>query len=154
MISRSDCILLLTDLQKSGTNINPMMQRLLSEQEVPLEVIEFINSKRTLSLRAFYEKLRKSYNNKKSRLYVNIVKYENKPDEVLTTLSSLLLQTLLFSKTVDDPQMFLRHCRFDEITSCLYNYSQTYDLTDCLKLLSIIKCDLKCLEQISNRKGE
>ena len=96
----------------------------------------------------FYEKIRKSYNAKKSPLYINIVKEVDNPREVLTTLSAMLNQILLFSNTVEDKQMFLRHSRAQEITKILSNYFQTYDLTNCIRLMRIIKADLKALESI------
>ena len=45
--------------------------------------------------------------------------------------------------------MFLRHARCNEITQVLNNYFKTYDLTNCIKLLRLIKADLKCLESIT-----
>ena len=81
-------------------------------------------------------------------LYKNIVKEVEDPNEVLTTLSSMLTQILLFSKQVNNKQMFLKHARCNEITFVLNNYFKTYDLTNCLRLLRMIKADLKCLESI------
>lgn len=152
MITKSDCLVLLNDLKQRGINVDNVMSSLLKNPTIDISIIEFINNNRQLDLRSFYEKLRKSYNDKKSKLYINIVAFDKKPTEAITTLGALSLQILLFSKNVHDLQMFLRHSRFDEITKCLYNYSQTFDLTECLKLLNVIKCDLKCLEQISYKK--
>lgn len=151
MISRNDCLLLLTDIQNSGVDVNSEINELLSTNtQIPISVLKFINEHRTLDLTEFYEKLRKSYNDKKSNLYKNIVSEIKDPNDSLTTLASLNLQILLFSKKVKDKQMFLRHARLDDINKCLYNYSQTYDLTPCLRLLRLLKADLKALESIKD----
>ena len=151
MISRNDCLLLLTDIQNSGVDVNSEINELLSTNtQIPMSVLKFINEHRTLDLTEFYEKLRKSYNDKKSNLYKNIVSEIKDPNDSLTTLASLNLQILLFSKKVKDKQMFLRHARLDDINKCLYNYSQTYDLTPCLRLLRLLKADLKALESIKD----
>ena len=56
---------------------------------------------------------------------------------MLTTLSAMLTQILIFSKDVDDKPMFLRHARADEISAVLRNYFSSYDITNCIKLLRI-----------------
>jgi hypothetical protein len=60
----------------------------------------------------------------------------------------MLTQILLFSKDAEDREMFLRHARAFDITKILANYFQTYDLTNCLKLMHVIKADIKALESI------
>lgn len=149
-ILKEDCLLLLMNLKENGVDCDKQIKELIKQNIPSIEIITFINSKQQLSVRAFYEKLRKSYNNKKSNLYKNIVK-ENVDDvkSVLTTLASLNLQILLFLKHVDDEQMFLRQVRFDEINRCLLHYAKTYDFIPCQKLLRLIKADLKVLEYIS-----
>lgn len=151
-ISKQDCLLLLTELQDDGIDCTSMFKKLLREEQPSIEILKFINDNRQLDVTAFYEKLRKSYNNKKSKLYINIVK-ENfvDPKDILTTLASLNLQILLYNKNVQESTIFLKHCRFEEINMCLYNYSKTYDLIPCQKLLKLIKADLKVLELISGR---
>ena len=148
MISKNDCILLLTDLQESGIDVKEQLNNLIKTNDL-LKCIEFINSNRQLDLTSFYEALRKNYNNKKSKLYINIVKEIDEVDDVLTTLASLQLQILLFSKNASNKQMFLRHSRFSDISKVLLNYYNTYDLTICLKLLRLIKADLKACESFS-----
>lgn len=150
-ISRTDCVLLLTDLQEKGLDTSEYLKNIYRTNDIDFNTLKFINDNRQLDLSAFYEKLRKSYNNKKSNLYINIVKEIEDPEEVLITLSSFNLQLLLFAKNqANDMQMFMRHARFDEVCKCLLNYSKTFDITNCIKLLKIIKCDLKCLEQMKN----
>lgn len=149
MISKNDCVLLLTDLQEKGVDVSKPLMKLVNMPEPDIDTIRFINSNRQLDLSKFYEKLRKSYNAKKSVLYKNIVK-EIDTSDVLTTLSAMLTQILLFAKNVDDREMFLRHSRAWDISKILSMYFQTYDLTNCVKLLRIIKADLKALESMKN----
>lgn len=147
MISRQDLFLLLSSLEEDGVDVSSCATRLASVDGIDIETVQFINKARNIDLCKFYEKLRKSYNDKKSKLYINIVKEDfSKPDVVLTTLSSLLTQILLYSKDVEDKDMFLRHSRAQEIAKALALYFNNYDLSNSIKLLRIIKCDLKVLE--------
>ena len=147
MITRNDTILLLTELQEQGIDTGKLVELALRSSEVNVTVIKFINSHRPFEANKFYEKIRKSYNDKKSTLYRNIVKENlDDPNDVLTTLASLNLQILLYSKNVDDKQMFLRHMRLEEICAALLNYSKKYDLVPCIKLLQRIKADLKAFQ--------
>ena len=148
MITRSDCYLLLSDLQDSGIDTTKAISDLSTSKDIPISVIKFINDNRQLDLSQFYENLRKNYNNKKSQLYINIVKENQDPDKLLVTLSALLTQILLYSNKVNDKQLFLKHSRADEISKVLTKYFIDYDLTTCIKLLRLIKADLKTLESI------
>lgn len=154
MITRNDCVLLLTEIQQqTGESMSAFIRQVFSSPDVDINILKFINSKRQLDLTKFYEKLRKSYNNKKSSLYINIVKETEDPTEVLTTLSSLNLQILLFAKNVEDKSMFFSHARSQEITAVLNNYFKTFDIQPCLKLLRLIKADLKVCEMI-DKEGD
>ena len=148
MITKNDCYLLLAEIKENGIDTNQVMKRLVSMSSPDIEVIKFINDNRELDLTRFYEKLRYSYNHKKSNLYKNIVKEIDEPQDVLTTLSAMLTQIILFSRNVEDKEMFLKHSRAYEISLVLNNYFKDYNLTNCLKLLRIIKIDLKALESI------
>lgn len=147
MITKNDCILLLTELEEKGVNTKDALREAVS-QGATLSVIKFINDNRQLDLTTFYEKIRKNYNKKKSSLYINIVKEIETPNEVLTTLSALLTQILLFARDVENREMFLKHARALEITKILTDYFQTYSLTNCIKLLKVIKADIKALESM------
>lgn len=151
MITRRDCILLLSELSSKGIDTAQMLNRALKSTEVDISVIKFINSHRPFDANLFYEKLRRSYNQKKSNLYKNIVTCDEVDcsDSVLTTLAALNLQILLYMSNVEDTKMFMSHTRFEEITQVLLNYSKTYDLVPCIKVLQIIKADLKAFEYIS-----
>lgn len=155
MITKRDCILLLSTLSSQGIDTNKMTQLAIKAKDVDLRVIKFINDNRQLDANAFYEKIRKSYNNKKSTLYKNIVTCDeiDCTNNVLTTLAALNLQILLYMDKVEDTKMFLSHMRFEEINQVLLNYSKTYDLIPCIKVLQIIKADLKAFEYI-NKKDE
>ena len=147
MITKNDCILLLTELEENGIDTKVALKEALT-QGVTLSVIKFINDNRQLDLTTFYEKIRRSYNKKKSSLYINIVKEIESPNEVLTTLSALLTQILLFARDIENREMFLKHARAFEIAKILADYFQTYDLTKCVKLLRVIKADIKALESM------
>ena len=148
MISKQDCYLLLARLQNKGIDTTEVLNQIVTTGEITLDVIKFINDNRQLDLTDFYETLRKNYNKKKSSLYINIVKDIENPTEVLTTLAALNLQILLFSKHLENKQMFYRHARASEITAVLNNYYKTFDITNCIKLLRVIKTDLKALESV------
>lgn len=148
MITKNDCILLLSDLEERGIDTSTKIKEVVRQTEPSIDIIKYINDNRQLDLSRFYEKVRKSYNNKKSTLYINIVREIDSPKDVLVTLSAMLTQILLYAKEAGDREMFLRHARAYDISKVLSNYFQTYDLTNCFKVLRIIKADLKALESI------
>ncbi len=153
MITNVDCILLLSELEEQGNKeATKLIERVASSSSVDLEVLRFINKNRPLDVLDFYEHIRKNYNQKKSKLYINIVKEIDKPDEVLTTLSSLLTQILLYNKNVDNKVLFLKHSRAEEISKVLVYYFKTYDITKAISLIKLIKADLKALESINEKK--
>lgn len=148
MITKNDCLLLLADLQSKGIDTQEEFNRLLKSNTIPLDIIKFINDNRQLDLFTFYQTIRKSYNKKKSNLYINIVKEIDDPNEVLTTLSAMLAWVVRYSKTVSDKQMFLKHARASDICKVLNIYFNTGDITNCIKLIRLIKADIKALESI------
>ena len=148
MIQRQDLILLLTEMKDRGEDVTAQMSKVISSSSIPLDVLKYINDNRELEVTEFYKHIRKNYNNKKSKLYKNIVGEIKDPNDVLTTLASFALQTLLYSNKVSNKQMFLKHARFEEVEKCLANYAKTYDLVTCQKLLYLIKSDLKAVESI------
>lgn len=146
MVTRRDCFLLLNELTENGIDTKKALAELSSAKDVPINVVQFINQNRQLDLSNFYEGLRKNYNHKKSPLYGNIVKEIKDPNEVLTTLASFLTQALLYSKKAEDREMFLRHARVSDITKVLTKYFYDYDLTTCIKLIQVLKADIKALD--------
>lgn len=149
MISKNDLVLLLAELEAQDINVKSEMNRLFKSEDIPLDVLKFINEHRQFEVANFYEMLRKNYNQKKSPLYKNIVKEEyTKASEVLSTLAALHLQIVLYANKLDDNKLFLTHSRASEITDVLSNYYKTYDLIPCYKLLKLIKTDLKVFESI------
>lgn len=148
MITKNDIIILLTDLQEKGLDVSAHLNNIL-KNGVSISTIQFINSNRQLDLYKFYEKIRKSYNQKHSNLYINIVKEIDDINKVLITLSALETQILIFSKNAEDREMFLRHSRALEISKVLSNYFINYDSKPCIKLIQLIKADLKCLQEAS-----
>lgn len=154
MITKRDCILLLTTMKNEHVNVDAMIQKAITARDVNIDVIKFINNYRPLDANKFYEKLRKSYNNKKSSLYKNIVTCDEQDctSTVLTTLAALSLQILLYSNDVTDKTMFLSHMRFEEIEEVLLNYARTFELIPCVQVLQVIKADLKAFEYINKNK--
>lgn len=148
MITKNDCYLLLLELKEGGVDVSEPLNELRTASSPTMSVIKFINDNRQFELTKFYEKIRKSYNDKHSKLYINIMKEVEKPQDVITTLSSMLTQIFLFSKDLDNSSMFLRHSRADEITKVLQQYITDYNLINCIKLIKLIKIDIKALESI------
>lgn len=142
---------MLYDIQSNGIDASEYTKKLIRTGTPTIDVIKFINDNRELELTNFYKKIRKSYNNKKSKLYYNIVRSDETDlaDSTLTTLSALLTQIILYSQSIENQEMFLRHARCNEITKVLSLYFRDYDLTNCIKLLTLIKADIKALESIS-----
>lgn len=152
MLTRNDCLLLLSELE-TFDNVNKqklkdITYKTATQSNVSLETLKFINSYKPLDVINFYNKLRQNYNNKKSKLYINIVKEINDTNKVLSTLSSLLTQILLYTDKCDNKQLFLEHCRAKEITLALSRYFENYDITICLQLIRLIKADIKSLEEV------
>lgn len=94
-LKKTDLLLLLTELQDSGLDVSSHISTLMKSSSIPLETIRFINDHRELEITKFYEHIRRSYNDKRSKLYINIMKEIEEPQDVLTTLSALLNQILL-----------------------------------------------------------
>ena len=153
MITKNDLILILSNMQDNGFDTQDKILEVVTSKTIPLDVIKYINTNREMDLNKFYTHIRKSYNQKKSKLYINIMKEIEDVNDVLTTLASLNLHILLFSKCVDDTQMFLRHSRAEEITKVLNLYFNTYDLTNCVKLLRLIKADIIAFETLSGKRA-
>ena len=154
MITKSDITLLLNDLQDKGIDINGYVRELYSTSSIPTNIIKFINDNRSFDIANFYEKLRRNYNKKRSDLYINIVKEDiDDIEEVLTTLASYNLQVLLYARQVKDKEMFYRNSRVEEVTRVLNNYYKTFDLEKCVKLLSLIKADIKAFESLKEKEN-
>lgn len=149
-ISKQDCLVLLYDLKKGGVDTLEVERAIVKSEDATLDVLEFINNHRELDVTRFYEKLRKSYNSKKSKLYKNIVSEidESNISDITNTLSSYALQVSLFSSSVENKKMFYRFVRLDEVYKCLYHYVSTGDLIPCIKLLRLIRSDIKVLETV------
>lgn len=150
MITRSDLVLLLTDLQEKGIDVTEDISKLYQSSNIPVDVLKKINDSKPLDLLKFYEKLRESYNKKRSKLYINIMKSDENAIEdvktILTTLSALLNQILQFE--AEDKSMFYTHSRADEITNVLKIYFETKNINPAYKLLSLVKADIKILDMI------
>ena len=153
MITKNDCLSILTKLDESGVSgVNSYVRKLVVARDIPLEVLKFISDNRGLEVSKFYEMLRKSHNQKKSPLYTNILKEVDDPQEVVTTLSCLLTQILLYGKKLENKDQFFREVRAEELTRVLNNYFKTGLYEECLHLIKILKSDLLVLEYIAGRR--
>ena len=153
MITKNDCLSILTKLDESGVSgVNSYVRKLVVARDIPLEVLKFISDNRGLEVSKFYEMLRKSHNQKKSPLYTNILKEIDDPQEVVTTLSCLLTQILLYGKKLESKDQFFREVRAEELTRVLNNYFKTGLYEECLHLIKILKSDLLVLEYIAGRR--
>lgn len=152
MITKNDCMSILIKLEDSGINIDNYMRKLVVSKEIPLEVLRFISQHRGIEVANFYEMLRKKHNQKKSPLYLNIVKEVSNLDEVITTLVCLLTQITLYGNKLESKDTFIKEVRAEEITRVLNEYFKTGVYDSCLSLLKIIKSDLLVLEYINGRR--
>lgn len=152
MLTRNDCLLLLSELELFDNvdkqKLKEITYKTATQSNVSLDTLKFIHQYKPLDVIKFYKQIRHNYNNKKSKLYINIVKEITDTNKVLSTLSSLLTQILLYSDKCDNKQLFLEHCRAKEITLALSKYFDNYDITICLQLMRLIKADIKSLEEI------
>ena len=154
MITRNEAMLLLSELENKGINVDKQLQEVMT-RGLSKELLVFLNDHRPLDIHNFYEKLRKNYNKKKSKLYKNICREDLiDPYDILTTLSSLTLQIILFSKDLENKESFLKQARFKEITECLNAYANNYDLIPCLQILTLIKSDMKLFEETLRNPGK
>ena len=153
MITKNDCLSILVRLEDSGVaNIDTYMRKLLVSREIPLEVLKFISDNRGLEISKFYEMIRKNHNKNKSPLYTNIVREQSEVKDVTITLSCLLTQILLYGNKLEQPEIFFKEARADEITRVLNEYFQTGFSENCNNLLKVIKSDLLVLEYIAGRR--
>lgn len=152
MLTRNDCLLLITDIELDNSidkeELENIKRQIIHSNSISIDVLKFVNRYRPLEVSKFYEQLRRNYNHKKSKLYKNIVSEIEDTQNVLTTLSSLLTQILLFANKCEERELFLKHSRAKEITYVLSKYFEDADITICLKLMRLIKADLKCLEEL------
>jgi hypothetical protein len=153
MINKSDLMTVLVALEDKGVDINAPMRKLVTSKEIPVDTLKFILSHRGIEVANFYEMLRKKHNQKKSPLYHNIVKDITDPEEIITTLTCLLMQIALYgNKLSTNKEIFQREVRAEEISRVLNNYYATGMLDSCLALMKLLKSDLLVLEYISGRR--
>ena len=153
MITKNDCLSILVKLGDSGVQgTDPYIRKLLVSKEIPLDVLKFISENRGIEVGNFYEMLRKSHNQKKSPLYTNILKEVENPEELITTLSCLLTQIILYGNKLINRDQFFREVRAEEISRVLNNFFKTGTYEESSALLKLIKSDLLVLEYIAGRR--
>lgn len=145
MIDKTDIILLLSDMQKNNIDVSNDVKAVLNSDIIPLNIIKKINEFKSIDIITFYIKLKKSYNDKHSKLYKNIMRADENllddPKTALTTLSALLNQILLYKP--EDRVMFYKHARGNEIAQVLSIYFKTYNIEPVYKLLALTKADIR-----------
>lgn len=154
MLQKTDLVLLLTELQEQGVEVSNQIKTVVTSQNIPMDVIKFINEHKQLDAVAFYERLRKNYNNKRSDLYKNLVKDTIEPIDIITTLSAFALQVVLYSKHVANEELFFNSVRIEEVTRVLHNYYISYELTSAMKLIKLIRSDILAIEYANGRRDE
>ena len=153
MITKNDCLSILVKLEDSGiAEAGTYVKRLIIAKEPSMDVLKFIAQQRGFEISHFYEMLRKSHNKNKSPLYTNIVREITDTKEVMTTLSSMLTQILLYGNKLDNPPAFYREARAEEISRVLNNYFKTGEIDTCIAMLKVIKSDLLVMEYIAGRR--
>lgn len=160
MIDKYSCLILLNDIKEKGINVDKQIKLITTSKsnQIPLEVLKFINDSEPMELCKFYEKLRKSYNDKKSTLYKNLMKDDFSSStkdisEIPIILNSYALQLTIYGRTAKDKVMLYKFGRLSEVYQCLLSYSTSYDLSKCIKLLQLIKADIKVLESTYRNKN-
>lgn len=151
MLQINDLVLMLTEMETLGDKTaHEHLIKTLTSAKISTETLKYINDRRPLDVTQFYERVRKNYNDKRSNLYKNIVKDIEDPDEAITTLSAFALNLFLYSKHVEEKnrQLFFKHVRAEEVTRVLNLYYKNYDVTSAIKLLRLLKADLKCFEEL------
>lgn len=152
MLNKSDCMSILVKLEDQGIDINAQMKKLILAKDIPIDVLKFIAEKQGLEAVKFYEMLRKSYNNKKSKLYKNILD-DVSIEDICVILSSLLLQIALYSsKLTDTKNSFLQEIRANEISEALADFYKSDNVEKCLAVLNAVKTDLLVLEYLNGRR--
>ncbi len=153
MLTKSDCLSILVKMEDAGIDVKNNMKELLISKDIPTKVLEFIVKNKWIEAGNFYEMLRKKHNQKKSPLYVNILKDIENEDQCITTLVCLLVQINLYSNKLDkDKDLFLKEIRAEELLKVLHEYYSTKDSSSCLNLLKLIKTDLLVLECLAGRR--
>jgi hypothetical protein len=140
-------------LEDSGVpEAKTYIKKLVVAKDPTIEVLRFISKNRGIEVGAFYDMLRRNHNKKRSPLYLNILKDIESPKEIVTTLSCLLTQVLLYGSKLENAAAFYREARAEEITRVLNNYFKTGDLDACTAMLRLVKSDLVVLEYIAGRR--
>lgn len=153
MLTKNDCLSILVRLEDSGiSEAKQYTRKLLLAKEPPIDVLRFIASQQGIEASNFYEMLRKSHNKKKSPLYTNILRSVGDTKEVVTTLSCMITQILLYGSKLENPNAFYSEIRAEEISRVLNNYFATGSIEKCLLMLQIIKSDLLVFEYLSGRR--
>ena len=152
MINKEDCLSILVKLEDTGLNIDAQMRDLILAKEPPLSVLKFIADNHGIESCDFYEKLRKSHNEKKSPLYKNIMDEAIENTELPIVLASLLTQLAVYSRNISNKEQFFKETRAKELAEALTAFYDSFDTAKGLLVLKLIKTDILVLEYIKGRR--
>lgn len=95
-ITKSEVYRILSELKKQGNDVTRYLSLMYGCENIPYEVIVFINNKQPLDKLVTYNQI---YNKRRnSPLFRNIIKTDNTVEEKAIILSSLLTQSLIGAK--------------------------------------------------------
>lgn len=141
MITKNDCFEIIIK-----SNIENKKQLILELSPLPLiEVIRKVNELRLLDVTNFYKKLRKSYNQKRSKLYKDLVREIDDPNKAAIILTIYLQNAMLYKSEVNGEELFRKSARVPEVLQVLINFFN-YDIIKTVDMLKTIRNDIKCLE--------
>ena len=128
MLTKNDLLTILLDLEEkeNSPELTDKINQLMTNRNIDLDILKFVNDKRPLEVGEFYTKLRQNYNDKKSSLYINILRETQSPEEAPITLGALALQIMLFGKKIENKKSFFNCTRLKEILDCL-----SYSIFNC-----------------------
>lgn len=144
MLTNQDLIYFLTKWNTKEADV--IIRKLLTSSSFKGEAISYLNSLRSIDIVNFYEHLRKSYNEKHSSLYINLMREELSLDEQIITLASYILQANIYLKKSINKPLFIRESSLLDASRALELYYSQEDFLWVSKQLSKIKEDIKLYE--------
>lgn len=164
MFLTQDCLDFLTNKKNQATNsteinyLNKLIKALLLDNKLTEELLSYMIKEQGLEVRNFYEYLRKQYNNRRSKLYKNLVRedfLDQNVSEKVIVLTSLLQQITLHCKHLDSKRAqdsFLKQSRADEILESLHSYFSAGNEEYINQVLKLIQIDLKVIEMMAGTR--
>lgn len=150
MLTSQDLIYFLTKCNTKEADV--IIRKLLTSSAFKGEAISYLNSTRSIDIVNFYEHLRKSYNEKRSSLYINLMKEDLPLEDQVITLASYILQANIYLKKAINRPLFIRESEVNNSALALQKYYSQEDLLEVRNQLNKIKEDIKLYESFYRRK--